>query len=267
MKLASDPRNWQPFTFRGVAALATGPPRRLILVQLLAGLWVAGSVAWFLGTAWWPVVDAAAGQLPIQATVRNQVLDWVGPVPVRLGENTFLAVTVDPEGDPARTSTSDLQLELVRDGVRFHSLFGHLTMPYPQGYVVELSRLEFQAWWGAWRWPLLAVDAGAAGVVLLAGWYVLAAGYALWVWFFGYFADRLATPRICWRLAAAAQAPSAVLMGAAVFLYGMHRLSLVALLSALVVQMVIGWVYLLVAPFWLPRHPSAAPRSLNPFHR
>jgi hypothetical protein len=112
---------------------------------------------------------------------------------------------------------------------------------------------------------LLAVSAGIALGGLFAGWFVLAAACAVWVWVFSFFADRAATPPICWRLAAAAQAPSVVLVGAAVFLYGLDRLSLVGLLFALAVQMVVGWVYLVLAPFWLPRHPRAAPRSLNPF--
>jgi hypothetical protein len=66
-------------------------------------------------------------------------------------------------------------------------------------------------------------------------------------------------------LAAAAMAPSAVLMGAAIFLYGMHRLDLVSLLFALVLQVVVGWVYLLLAPFWLPRQSGAAAGGINPF--
>jgi hypothetical protein len=267
MKLAFDPLDWQPFTFRGVAALATGPPRRLLKVQLLATLWVAGSLGWFLGTAWWPVIDRSVAQLPIQAAVRNQTLSWDGSLPARLGENAFLAITVDREGHHARTSTSDLELELVRDGVRVHSLFGHLTVPYPRGYVVTLNRLEFEAWWGAWRWPLLAAVCGGSSLALLTGWYFFAAGYSAWVRFFSFFADRAATSTVCWRLAAAAQAPSAVLLGGAIFLYGLHRLSLVGLLFALVVQLVVGWVYLLLSPFWLPRQSKAAVRGPNPFGR
>ena len=267
MKIASDPRDWQPFTFRGVAALATGPPRRLIKVQLLAAVWMVGSFAWLLGAAWWPVIDAAAQQLPDRAVIRNQTLVWEGPIPVRLSENGFLAITVDPEGHSTRTSTSDLQLELVRDGVRFHSLFGHVTIRYLRGYEVFLGRLEFQAWWGAWRWPMLAMVSGAAFVGLMAGWSVLAACYSAWVWLFSFYADRSATPKICRRLSAAALAPSAVLTGAAIFLYGMHRLDLVSLLFALVLQVVIGWVYLLLSPFWLPRQSGAAPGGVNPFRR
>jgi hypothetical protein len=146
-------------------------------------------------------------------------------------------------------------------------LFGYVTIPYPRGYEVMLGRLEFQAWWGAWRWPILAVVSGAAFLGLMAGWYVLAGGYSAWVWLFSFYANRSATRRVCWRLAAAAMAPSAVLMGAAIFLYGMHRLDLVSLLFALVLQVVVGWVYLLLAPFWLPRQSGAAAGGINPFRR
>ncbi|MCL4178612.1 MAG: hypothetical protein KJ072_12825 [Verrucomicrobia bacterium] len=265
MKLASDPRDWQPFTFRGVAGLATGPPRRLIKVQVLAGLWVAGSLTWFLATAWWPVIDAAGGQLPNQAAIRGQRLAWEGPLPARLAENQFLAVTVDLEGNSARTSTSDLQLELVHDGIRLHSLFGHLAVPYPRGYVVQLGRMEFQPWWGARRWPLLTVISGAAFVVLLAGWQLQGACYAVWVRIFSFYADRSATVKECWRLAMAALTPSAVVLGSAVFLYGLHRLNLVGLVCAFAAQAALAWVYLLIAPFWLPHRSGAGARRRNPF--
>jgi hypothetical protein len=265
MKLASDPRDWQPFTFRGVAALGTGPFRRLIGAQLIAGLWVIGSLSWFVGAHWWPVIDSAGEQLPAQASIRRQILTWEGPLPVRLAENPFLAVTVDLDGTSARTSTSDLQLELVRHEMRLHSLFGYLTVPYPQGYAVRLGRTEFQAWWGAWRWPLLTLFAGATSVVLFAGWCVLGACYAAWVRMFSFYADRSATLTVCWRLAMAAQIPSAVILGAAVFLYGLHRLDLVSLLSAAALQLVVGWAYVLIAPFWLPPQSGAGTRRLNPF--
>ncbi len=265
MNLVSDPRDWQPFTFRGVAALAMGPRRRLLKVHLLAVFWLVGAFAWLMATAWWPVVDAAAEQLPDHAVIRNQSLEWDGSLPFRLGENRFLAVTVDLEGHPTRTSTSDLQLELMRDGIRFHSLFGHLTLPYPPGYQVVLSRLEVQAWWGAWRWPMLAVVSVAAFVGLLIAWPLLATCYSLGVCFICRLSDRSAPPGVCWRLAVAALAPPVVLVGAALFLYGLQRLDLVSLLFALVVQIVVGWVYLLVSPFWLPPRSGPAPRTGNPF--
>jgi hypothetical protein len=267
MKLVSDPGDWQPFTFRGVATLATGPPRRLIKVQLLAGAWVIGSLTWFLATAWWPVIDAAGEHLPNQAAIRGRTLEWEGPLPVRLAENTFLSVTVNLEGGGARASVSDLQLELVREGIRLHSFFGHLLIPYPPGYVVRLGRMEFQPWWGAWRWPLLTILSGAAFLVFIAGWHLQGAAYAVWVWIFSFYADRSAPVKVCRRLAMAALSPSAVILGAAIFLYGFHRLNLVGLLCAVAAHFAVGWVYLFIAPFWLPRPSGAVAHRRNPFRR
>jgi hypothetical protein len=267
MKLGSNPRDWQPFTFRGVVALALGPLGRLARVQLLAAFWVVGSLSWFIGAQWWPVVDQAGEELPDQAGIRRQTLVWHGPVSARLAENPFLAITVNLEGTSARTSTSDLQLELVRDGLRLHSLLGYLYVPYPRGYVVQLDRTPFQAWWGAWRWPLLALIALASLLLVLAVWHLLGLCYSTYVWLFSFYADRAATPMACWKLASAAQLPSSVLLGASIFLYGMHRLDLVGLMLAAALLLAIGWVYLLISPFWLPLAPAASPRNRNPFRK
>jgi hypothetical protein len=184
---------------------------------------------------------------------------------VRLAENPFLAVTVDLDGTFARTSTSDLQLELVRDGIRIHSLLGYLYVPYPRGYEVRLDRTQFQAWWGAWRWPMLAIIALAVLLLFLSSWHLLGVCYSSYVWLFSFYADRSATAEICWKLAMAAQVPSSMLLGAAVFLYGLHRLDLVGLLFAAALQVVVGWVYLLISPFWLPQRSGAGAGGRNPF--
>lgn len=265
VKFAFDPLDWQPFTFRGVARLAVAPPRRWFKVQWLAMSWVVVSVIWFLATAWWPVINGALDALPNQAFIQGRALHWDGPLPARLGENAFLGITVAQ--DEPRNATSDLEIRLAREEARLYSLFGHVAVRYPQGYIIVLNRMEFQAWWEAWRWPILAATAIVAYLLLWILWSLLALLYAVWVGLFSLYADREAAPSVCWRLAAAAQTPSVVLIGVTIFLYGLHHLSLVGLLFAFLVQLVVGWIYLLIAPYWLPRHSKTSARNRNPFRR
>ena len=50
--------------------------------------------------------------------------------------------------------------------------------------------------------------------------------------------------------------PGALLMCAAVCLYGWGALDLVRLAVAGAVHLVMGWVYLFISPLCLPRHPD-----------
>src|SRR6267143_3278964 len=69
------PFAWQPITPRVVAAFAGASLGRLLLVELIVALLVAGAVLWFLAAAWFPTVRQAIHQLPEQGTIRNQRLD------------------------------------------------------------------------------------------------------------------------------------------------------------------------------------------------
>src|SRR5215510_14608302 len=88
---------WQPFTPGGVAAFAQARLGRLLGVQLATALVAAGTIAWFVQTAWWPMITAAITRLPEQGEIRGRQLDWHGPVTQVLAENRFLALTVDLE--------------------------------------------------------------------------------------------------------------------------------------------------------------------------
>ncbi len=73
-----------------------------------------------------------------------------------------------------------------------------------------------------------------------------------------------------WRLGAACLLPGALFFLAAIVAYTFHRINLVQLLGATVLHFMIGWVYLLFAPFSLPQEPTAGAgkvRAVNPFER
>ena len=62
---------WLPLTPPGVAAFADAPLGRLLFVQLIFALLAASAVVWFLRTAWFPALDAAIHQLPVQGEIRD----------------------------------------------------------------------------------------------------------------------------------------------------------------------------------------------------
>ena len=124
--------------------------------------------------------------------------------------------------------------------------------------------MELGPWWGAWAPAMLAMAAGLVVMALMASWGCLATVYSLPVWLTGFFANRECGLGGSWRLAGAALMPGALLMCAAIVLYGCGALDLVRLAAAAAAHFVMGWVYLLVSPLRLPRIPAPAP-NLDPF--
>jgi hypothetical protein len=47
--------------------------------------------------------------------------------------------------------------------------------------------------------------------------------------------------------------------------YGLSSMALVQLGVVWVLHLVIGWIYLFISPFFLPRHPGAEVTRGNPF--
>ena len=257
---------WQPLTFGGVASFAYARPRRLLAVELVVASVVAASVVWCLSVTWFADVRLALTRLPEHAAVRAGGLEWPDDEPVRLVGSAFLSILVDPDSQSDVNLTSDVQLELGRSHWKVRSLLGFVPQRYPSGWNVPLNRAILEPWWGAWQWVILAGVAVVVVVGLLFLWAVLAAVYLAPVRLLVFFLDRDATRAGCWRVASAALMPGAVVMSGAVVTYGLQRLPLVGLLLAVLLHLVVGWVYLLVAPFSLTRKAAAldAEKS-NPF--
>ena len=255
---------WQPLTMRGVAAFARALLGRLLLVQFIVALMVAGSVVWFLRQAWFPTIGEAIRQLPPQGALRSGRLDWQGATPSRLAEGRFLAFIVDLDHTGAARSPAHVQVEFGRTNCHIFSLLGYLQGSYPQGQTVAFNRTELGPWWGAWAPAILGMVAGVVVAGLLLNWACLATVYCLPAWLVGFFANRDLSLRGSWCLAGAALMPGTMFLCAAIFLYGWGTLDLVQLAVAGATHVVMGWVYLFVSPFWLPRHPAAVVKA-NPF--
>jgi hypothetical protein len=255
---------WQPLTVRGMAAFASASWSRLLIVQFIVALVAAGTVVWFLQRAWFPKIGEAIRQLPLQGELRSGALDWQGATPSRLAEGRFLALAVDLDHTGGARSPAHVQVEFGRTDFKVFSLLGYVSGAYPRGRVVAFNRTELGPWWGAWAPAVLAVVAGLVVVGLMVSWACLATVYFLPAWLVAFFANRDLSLRGSWRLAGAALMPGALLMCAAIVLYGWGVLDPVRLAVAGAVHLVIGWAYLFLSPFWLPRHPAAVAKA-NPF--
>jgi len=264
---------WEPLTPRGVATFARATPGRLWLVQFLVALTVVVSVVWFLHDGWFPTIDEAIEHLPEEGSIRYGKLNWPGESPQILAEGTFVAFSVDLEHGSELRSPAHVQVEFGRDSWFVYSLLGYAEFTYPQGWIIAFNRKELKPWWGAWQPAVLAILGATLVAGLMAMWYTLATVYALPVWLVAFFANRELKMSECCRLAGAALMPGALLMVAAILLYdrgALHapsgpRNDLVVLASVAVGHVVIGWIYILISPLFLPRHLHTGSNRKNPF--
>jgi hypothetical protein len=263
----TSPAAWQPLTPRGVAAFAPAPLRRLLLVQFIVAVLVALAVGWFLYDGYFPVINQAIAQLPTEGQVREQKLDWRGATPALLAENRFLALSVDLEQSAKLRSVAHVQLEFGRTNFfAYASLgLGYAEIIYPAGWGLAANRAELQPLWGAWR-PAVLVGAMVLVIVgLFTGWFFLATLYAGPVWLLGFFLNRDLSLRGSWRLCGAALMPGALLLVVAISFYDLGVMDLVQLAFIYVAHLVLGWVFILVSPFSLPRLAASGKSAGNPF--
>ncbi len=249
---------------RGVAAFASAPWGRVLLVQLIVALIAAGTVVWFLHRAWFPKISEAIRQLPAQGEIQSGRLDWPEGSPARLADGRFIALAVDLDHTGAARSPAHLQVEFGRGDCKVFSLAGYVSAKYPRGQVIPFNRTDLVPWWGAWAPAILAVAATLVVVGLLVSWACLATVYTLPAWLVGFFANREVSLDGSWRLAGAALMPGALIMCAGTFLYGWGALDPVQLAVVATLHLVIGWVYVALSPLYLPR-PAEATTKANPF--
>jgi hypothetical protein len=259
------PAAWQPFTFGGVAAFAGARLGRLLAAELIAATVLAASVVWFLHRAYCPVILQAIQKMPETARVARGVLQGVPETLVSESKFLAIAATIRPGSDIGQDA--DLQIQLRQTDFCAGSVFWPdwgLDFDYGRGASASLARSNLEPWWSAWQ-PVLLIGAGVSAVVLLLlFWAVLAALYMAPAKCIAWFADRYLTWAGAWRLASAALLPGAVVLAAAVLLYGWSVMDLVGLAFVVALQTVIGWVYLAGGVCKVtPVFPETAKR--NPF--
>ncbi len=261
----SPPPAWEPLTPQGVAAFARASFGRLFLVQLIVAALAAGVVVWFLDTAWFPVVREAIRQMPPQGEIRGAQLGWPGNTPAQLAGNHFLGFAVDLTHSGTIAREAHVQIEFGRKDVRVFLLVHYWVLDYPDGWRIAFNRTELEPLWGAWEPGLLAIAAAAVIVGLMMTWAVLATVYCLPTWLITFFENRDLNLRQSWRLSGAALMPGALFLTFGIFSYGLNLADLLQLAVLGGLHLVIGWVYLVLSPLFLPRNPAVAKAGRNPF--
>jgi hypothetical protein len=252
-------------TLNAVASFAAAPYKRLLAIQLVFALGAAVAAIWTLRVAWIPGIEEAISRLPDRGAIRNGNLQWEKDAFMQLTESSFLSIWVDVEGTVEVSRIADLGLELQRDHLEIHSLFGNLDVRYPIGWRVALNRPELEPWWGAWKpFVLLGIGLGIVFWIFLS-WHFLAFLYVSPIRLLAFYQDRDVTWMGCWRLAAASLLPGSAVMTGAILFYGLQRLNLLGLLIAAPLHIVIGWVYAALAPARLATLPSVVSARENPF--
>jgi hypothetical protein len=257
---------WQPFTPRGVAAFAESSFDRFQVVRLLVGLISSATVVVFLWIDWWPVVGNVLQLLPESAQIQNGQLTGL-PAPV-LAENHFLSVLFNLGDADDKGQAGDVQAafgKLAFDLCALRGVVGEFSLgcsshAYGNGDL-SLAPSVMVPWWGAWRGMILAGIGLAVFLLLLLSWVLLGLIYALPVRLVAMVARRRVTWGGSWRLAGAALMPGAVFLSLGILAYGFSLIDLVRLVLIFGLHFVIGWFYVVAAPFELDklaRDPAAA---------
>jgi hypothetical protein len=251
-------------TPRGVAAFARASLGRLFLVQSLVAALFAGILVWFLAEGWFPIVRAAIHEMPPEGEIRGGELSWPGDSPLKLAGNHLLAFGVDLTHSGRLERAGQIQVEFGRENLRVSCVLGYRVWPYPEDWRIAFNQKELEPRWGAWQPELLvgAVLGSLLGWLII--WSVLATLYCAPARLLMFFVNRDLSWGQSWRLAAAAQMPGTMFLTVALAGHGLGWLGLVQLGVMVALSVVMGWVYILISPGFLPRHVAATPKG-NPF--
>jgi hypothetical protein len=254
----------EPFTPRGVAAFARAGFGRLLVAQFIFALLAAVAVVYFLRSAGFPPVQTAIDNLPLSGQIQSGRLVWSGD-PQTLADSRFLAFNVDPDHSGQwRSATADFQIEFGHDTVRVFSLIGFTDFFYPTTDSLAFNQPQLDPLWKAWRAEILFLIAVATIIMLLVTWWILALLYFLPVWLVGFLTNRDMTLQTSLKLSGAALLPGALLMTAAIFLYGLGILNLITFCFVFAAHFILHWLYLFFGLFFFPRASTATPKG-NPF--
>jgi len=263
---AAPPRPaWQPFTFGGLAAFAQARLGRLVLAELVAAILVGGSVVHFLHAAYSPVILQAIQKMPETAKIVRGHLTGIDTTVI--AETKLFAIAVTTEASDQIGQSADVQIQFRSSDFRVGAVFRPdwgWEFEYGSAVTLDLSRSNLEPWWGAWH-PVLLAAAGLSVLALLFGiWAVLALIYTVPAKFVAWCADRRLSWGGAWRLSSAALLPGALLMGAAIFLYGWQVVDLVGVALFFVAHLLVAWVYIVGGAWACPRlYPNVLKQ--NPF--
>lgn len=248
----------QPFSWRGVAALAVAPsgwwPGWVLGVALALG-WATER---FVTTAWLPAVTTAIRSLPASGEIRAGRLFWPTNTVTELARTPFLALRVNPQSTPVPGQSADVDVELIANEFCAQSLFGYWTFPYPPRLALPLNRPEVEPVWAAWQPHVRASVFGAGALIGLVSWALVGLAAAPGVRLLAALLRRQVTLGGCWRLVVAALLPGGLLVAGGLLLYAGHGFRLLDFLVVFVLAHLLGAGLALGATWQLPRRQSTA---------
>ena len=262
-ELPNPPAAWQPFTPLGLAAFATAGFGRIFLLLCTVALLSAGTVVWFLNTAWFPTIRVAIHELPAQGQITHQELRTPRLSSKPLAEHRFLGFVVLVSGNESTDLSSHIAVKFRRRNVDVCSIFGCLRFAYPPGWIIEFNRPELEPRWAAWE-PILS---GAAAVLTFLGllliWAALSFVYSIIGWMIAKIGKRVLTWPGSWTMSAAAIMPGALLLVAGIWTYGLGVLDVLQFVVLVAIHFLSAWVYIGFALRALPKGACGA--GGNPF--
>lgn len=249
----------QPFTWRGLAALAVRPAGWFAAWCLVTAALLGGAAARFYSVAWQPALDAAVRELPAAGEIHDGLLVWPTNTVTELARTRHLALRVNPLGAPVPGQTADVEIEWLSGELSVQSLLGYWAVRYPSGWVIALNRPEVEPLWRTWQPYLPAlvgagVALGALGLWFLIG-LVVAPVLRVWTALF----RRDVTLGGCWRLSVGALLPGGWIMAGGLVLYAAHGFRLPDWLVAFALAHGVDLVLWLGAPWCLPKRSRPAP--------
>jgi len=251
---------WQPLTFGGVTRYGGDWVGRLFFACFIVSIFTASVILWAATRAWFPPIEEAIAHLPAGAEIRGGKL--TAPEPVRLAENLFISLSLDPLGEGTPPSLADVQIVLKPDHIRFRSIFGMAKLPYRPEWTVPLGRNDWEPKWSAWKPAIMAYLFCGTIIVLFTNWVALGILYAVPARLLAFIVKRSVSLWGAWKISVAALLPGAILLTVALGVYGLGQIRIAELTLTWAIHFVIGWIFIAGATLRLPR-VQKAPK--NPF--
>ncbi len=254
-----------PLTLPGTVAFSRRSAAWLLLVWLLLAGLASATCLWFIHSRWIPVAEESIESFPTTLLLENGEVDPLPTSEPIQHQNGFLSIVATGSTQSHGNLTADFQITITPNELRFHSLLGHLALPYPAETMIDLAPAFLKPWWKARKVPYTVVAFGTIMICLLVTWIGLASLYFFPIIVLAYFRDRRCQFWKTWRLGGSVLIPGALIMTLAILLYGFHLLNLLGLLVAAALHIVVPWLYVFGTIKHIPRVNAILPRGKNPF--
>jgi hypothetical protein len=207
-------------------------------------------------------LNLAIGRLPAQGAISNGVLVWFTNEHTVLIETRSVSIHVNPSNEEPIADSADLQVVFCKDKLLLRSLFGWLTIPYPKSLNLPLNYNELWTVWGAYRTAIIPVVFFITSFFIPLVWITLGIIYKIPVALMSKVLKRKVDSKGIFRISTMSQMLPAAIMCAGILLYSFYKIDITTLLIIFAIHIPLGWIYLFITPFYLPKIPEEA---YNPF--